>query len=75
MVTVLPSAEAAHEAACKATDLTDSELDNSELATLAGQAGYASLRAMLNDLKMWGSSLADARAFLEDQLSGKSASE
>lgn len=52
----------------KAYDLTESELTNSSLAEDAKIAGYASLRAMLNDLKMWGATLTEVKIFLSEQI-------
>lgn len=52
----------------KACDLTPSELENSNLATLARKAGYASLKAMLNDLHMWNAAQSDVEKFLVDQI-------
>ncbi len=57
-----------HTDSRKAYDLTESELVNSDLATLASKAGYASLRAMLNDLNMWSAPLAEVQEFLADQI-------
>lgn len=50
-------------------NLSDWEIENGPLAELAKQAGYASLKAMANDLRMWNATTEEIRKFLLDQLS------
>lgn len=50
-------------------DLNKSALENCELAILAKQAGYASLRAMANELSMWGCTNDEVELFLREQIS------
>jgi len=48
--------------------LSDWEVENGLLADLAKHAGYASLKAMANDLKMWNATTDEVQKFLLDQL-------
>lgn len=49
-------------------ELTPPELENSELATLARKAGYASLKSMLNAGSAWSDTVLKVKNDLEEQI-------
>jgi hypothetical protein len=52
----------------KAYDLTDHEVENCHLAALAKEAGYASLKAHLNDSSGWSRTVGEIEADLNEQI-------
>jgi len=52
----------------KAYDLPIPELEHSPLASLAKEAGYASLTSMLNDRRLWGAEVAILESLLRDEV-------
>jgi hypothetical protein len=52
----------------KAYDLTDHEIENSHLADLAKEAGFASLKAHLNDSRGWKRTVGEIEADLKEQI-------
>lgn len=51
-----------------AYDLTDHEIENSYLADLAKEAGYASLKAHLNDSRGWKMTVGEIETDLKEQI-------
>lgn len=52
----------------KMYDLSSYEIENGELADLANNAGYASLKSLCNEQRLWGATVEDVKKNLIDQI-------